>query len=209
MERYRDVLSVLPGETIEGLFRDGALPHGSAEAVFECWQDLAGAVERADELTGFQWLELQSALPDELLMYTDKMSMAHSLELRVPYLDRSVVEYGQRLDATLKIRRLTRKFVHRKVCADFLPARIIRRKKRGFASNVVDEWFSRSMGGRMDGVLLDEHSLMYTLLEPTAVRRLLDQHKAGRADNHKLLFSLVVLEEWMRGHYSRTPSTAA
>jgi len=209
MERYRDVLSVLPGDTIDGLFRDGALPAGASDAVFECWRDLAGKMDRADELTGFQWLELQSTLPDELLMYTDKMSMAHSLELRVPYLDRTVVEYGLRLDATLKIRRLTRKLVHRKVCADFLPAQILRRKKRGFASNVVDEWFSGCLGARMDQTLRDEGSLMYGLLNPAVVRRLLDSHKAGRADHHKLLFSLVVLEEWMRGHYSRTPSAAA
>ena len=209
MERYRDVLSVLPGGTIDGLFRDGALAPGSGDMVFDCWRDLAGQIDGSDELAGFQWLELQSTLPDELLMYTDKMSMAHSLELRVPYLDRSVVEYGLRLDATLKIRGLTRKVVHRRVCDSFLPRQVIRRKKRGFASNVVDEWFSQSLGARMDHLLRDEHSLMYGLLRPAAVHQLLDDHKAARADNHKLLFSLVVLEEWMRGYAAAAPGPAS
>ena len=59
---------------------------------------LVPQMEKLDELGGFQLLEIRSSLPDELLMYADKLSMAHSLEARVPYLDRTVVEYAQRLD---------------------------------------------------------------------------------------------------------------
>ena len=74
-----------------------------------------------DELGGFQLLEIRSSLPDELLMYADKLSMAHSLEVRVPYLDRTVVEYVQRLGAGFKVRNGSRKWLHRRVCAT-LPA---------------------------------------------------------------------------------------
>ena len=59
-------------------------------------------MEHTDELGGFQLLEIRSSLPDELLMYADKLSMAHSLEVRVPYLDRTVVEYVQRLGSHLQ-----------------------------------------------------------------------------------------------------------
>src|SRR5262249_17994760 len=142
------------------------------DALLDCWSDLRTLTRGADELGAFQWLELQSSLPDELLMYGDKMSMAHGIELRVPYLDRTVVEYAQRLDASLKIRRGTRKYIHRAVCHDFLPREIIRRKKRGFAANVVDQWFHGAFTGSMDSVLLDADSLMYQFLEPRAVRRL-------------------------------------
>ena len=62
-------------------------------------------MEHVDELGGFQLLEIRSSLPDELLMYADKLSMAHSLEARVPYLDRTVVEYVQRLGANFKVRQ--------------------------------------------------------------------------------------------------------
>ena len=72
-------------------------------------------------LGGFQLLEIRSSLPDELLMYADKLSMAHSLEVRVPYLDRTVVEYVQRLGANLKVRNGTRKWLHRQVCQNYLP----------------------------------------------------------------------------------------
>jgi len=155
-----------------------------------------------DELGGFQLLEVRSSLPDELLMYADKLSMAHSLEVRVPYLDRTVVEYVQRLGANLKVRNGTRKWLHRQVCQSYLSPRILKRKKRGFAVNVVDEWFHSSLNGQLQEVLLDESSLMFGLLNPKPVRRLLEGHQSGRQDNHKLLFSLVMLEQWLRGTWS-------
>jgi asparagine synthase (glutamine-hydrolysing) len=198
--RYKEVLSIVPEQTIDGLFRDGAVPRAPVDAIFECWREIDRQADALDELGGFQWLEIQSTLPDELLMYTDKMSMAHGLEARVPYLDRSIVEYAAQLDATLKINWGTRKAVHRKVCAKFLPGEVLSRKKRGFASNVVDDWFNSSLSAKLTSVLRDRGSLIFDLLDPAAVQRLLDEHQDRRMDNHKVLFSLVVLEEWMRGN---------
>ena len=165
----------------------------------DAWRELMPQMEHTDELGGFQLLELRSSLPDELLMYADKLSMAHSLEVRVPYLDRTVVEFSQRLSAGYKIRNGTGKWLHRKVCERFLDPRILKRKKRGFAVNVVDGWFRSSLQGKLPEMLLDENSLMFDLLEPRAVRKLLEDHRSGRHDNYKLLFSLVMIEEWLRG----------
>ena len=72
-------------------------------------------MDETDELGGFQYLELRSTLADELLMYSDKLSMAHGLELRVPYLDKELVEYVERLPAAFKVRYATRKWIHRRV----------------------------------------------------------------------------------------------
>ena len=138
-------------------------------------------MENTDELGGFQLLEIRSSLPDELLMYADKLSMAHSLEARVPYLDRTVVEYVQRLGANFKIRNGTRKWLHRQVCRSYLPPRILKRKKRGFAVNVVDEWFRSSVQGQLSELLLDESSLMYELLKPEPVQKLLSNHRSRPA----------------------------
>jgi len=198
LRRYRDVFSIQPGDTVDALFRDGILPTGSGDKILECWADLEAAVRGLDELGGFQLLELRSALPDELLMYADKMSMIHALEVRVPYLDREVVEYVQRLGPEFKVRHGTRKWLHRRVCREFLPAEILRRKKRGFAVNVVDGWFREALGSKMDARLQDDESLMYRYLQPAQVRRLMQEHLSGRSDNHKILFSLVVFEEWLR-----------
>ena len=104
MQRYQNVFSIMPGDDIDGLFRDGLLPDGAGDSIRECWSGLEPEMEGSDELGGFQVLEIRSSLPDELLMYADKLSMAHSLEVRVPYLDKEVVEYAERLPASFKIR---------------------------------------------------------------------------------------------------------
>jgi asparagine synthase (glutamine-hydrolysing) len=198
LRRYQNVFSLLPGEGVDALFRPGLLPEGAGDEVLNLWADLEPEIAASDELAGFQVLELASSLPDERLMDADKLSMIHSLEVRVPYLDREVVEFAQRLPARFKIRRGERKWAHRRVCEKFLPAEILARKKRGFAVNVVDEWFRGSLGAHLDGYLGDPSSRMFQYLDPAPVGRLLAEHRAGRQDNHKMLFSLVVLEEWLR-----------
>jgi asparagine synthase (glutamine-hydrolysing) len=198
LKRYQHVFSIMPGEIIDGLFQDGALPADAGDKVLECWKDLTSMMENTDELGGFQLLEIRSSLPDELLMYADKLSMAHGLEARVPYLDREVVEYVQNLSANFKIRNGSRKWLHRQVCRDFLPETILKRKKRGFAVNVVDDWFNSSLNSKMEGLLFNKDSLMYTLLRPDKVHQLFKDHSSGKNDNHKILFSLVVFEEWLR-----------
>ncbi len=204
LNRYQDVFSLAAASTIDGLFRDDILPNRNGHELVDYWRDLIPQMEHTDELGGFQLLEIRSSLPDELLMYADKLSMAHSLEVRVPYLDRRVVEYVQRLGAGFKVRNGSRKWLHRRVCERYLPSHILRRKKRGFAVNVVDEWFHSSLNDELQEVLLDESSLMFGLLNPKPVRRLLEGHQSGRQDNHKLLFSLVMLEQWLRREWLTT-----
>jgi asparagine synthase (glutamine-hydrolysing) len=210
LKRYQHVFSLTPATTIDGLFHDDLLPDGEGRELVDYWRALVPQMEYTDELGGFQLLEIRSSLPDELLMYADKLSMAHSLEVRVPYLDRTVVEYVQRLGASFKIRRGIRKWIHRRVCQSYLPPHILKGKKRGFAANVVDGWLRSSAQGQLSDLLLDESSLMFELLKPEPVRKLLNDHRLGRQDNHKLLFSLVMLEQCLRGSWSDTmPSLCA
>jgi asparagine synthase (glutamine-hydrolysing) len=209
LQRYQDVFSLVPAETIGELFRDDVLPEKQGHELVEYWRGLTPQMEHTDELGAFQLLEIRSSLPDELLMYADKLSMAHSLEARVPYLDRTVVEYVQRLHANFKVRNGTRKWLHRQVCRNYLPPQILKRKKRGFAVNVVDEWFNSSVQSQLTEMLLDRNSLMFELLKPESVRELLEAHRSRRQDNHKLLFSLVMLEQWLRGMRLAIPSVAS
>ena len=202
LQRYHEVFSLAPAGQIDSLFRNDFCRAGLDDKPVTAWCELLPQMEYIDELGGFQLLEIRSSLPDELLMYADKLSMAHSLEVRVPYLDRTVVEYAQRLEASFKVRNGVGKWLHRKVAERFLDSRILKRKKRGFASNVVDSWFRSSFQGRLLEMLLDEKSLMFDLLKPQSVRKLLEDHRSGRQDNHKILFSLAMVEQWLRG--SRT-----
>lgn len=201
LRRYQQVLSLLPGDQIDGLFKSDILPASAGDEILTSWGEFSDLMDQTDELGGLQFVELRSTLPDELLMYSDKLSMAHSLEVRVPYLDKEVVQYGERLPAGFKVRNSGGKWVHKEVCKAFLPATILRRKKRGFAANVVDEWFRVARSKKMEEILLDRQSHIFDYLQPAAVHKLLDEHRSGASDNHKILFSLVVLEEWLRANF--------
>lgn len=200
LRRYQQVLSIVPGNQIDELFRPGMLDANAGDAILQSWTDLEPLMGETDELGGLQFLEVRSTLPDELLMYADKLSMAHSLELRVPFLDKEIVEYVERLPAKFKVRNGSRKWLHRQVCKSFLPSEILNRPKRGFAVNVVDDWFRDAVDSSVAENLLDEGSAIYNFLQPKAVRNLLDQHRSGREDNHKVLFSIVLLDAWLRAH---------
>lgn len=207
--RYQNVLSLLPEQDINGVFQDGWLDASVGDEILRCWSDLLPLIQKTDELGGFQYLEMRSTLPDELLMYGDKLSMAHGLEARVPYLDKEVVEYVERLPADLKVRNGSRKWLHRRVCEGFLPAEMLRRKKRGFAVNVVDDWFRGTMSKKLDETLMDDQSMLYRYLRPGAVQSMVKQHRLGRSDYHKMLFSLVVFEEWLRVRQSADRALAS
>ena len=199
MQRYQNVLSLLPGPQVEELFQEGLLEPGAGDTILKCWEDLGPLMAETDELGGLQFLEVRSTLPDELLMYADKLSMTHSLELRVPYLDKEIVQYVERLPASMKVRNGSRKWLHRQVCRTYLPDSILSRPKRGFAVNVVDDWFRSSADGKIAS-LRDSDARIYQYLRPAAVRELCAQHASGQKDNHKILFSLVLFEEWLRVH---------
>jgi asparagine synthase (glutamine-hydrolysing) len=202
MRRYQHVFSLLAGGEVDALFQDGMLDAGTGDKILDCWQDFVGLSSEIDDLGAFQFVELRSSLPDELLMFADKLSMAHSLEARVPYLDKEIVEYAERLSANFKVRNGSQKWLHRRVCRALLPKKMLSRKKRGFGVNVVDDWFRGTMSKKMKEILLDPESQMYRYLRPAAVQSILAKHGSGESDNHKILFSLVVFEEWLRIHLS-------
>ncbi len=203
MRRYQQVFSVISAEEISKLYQDGILPPNVGDIILSCWQDLEPTIKNVDELGGFQALEIRSSLPDELLLYADKLSMAHGLEIRVPFLDHEIVEYVERLSASYKVRNGKGKWLHRRICQRFLPKQIIRRRKIGFATP-VQEWFQLSLKGRIRDNLIDESSLIYRFLRHSRVQQLIQDHQIGRHDNHKVLFSLVLVEELLRS-YSQSP----
>jgi len=201
MQRYQQVFSINTEDVVDGLFHEGHLRDHAGDIILDCWEDLSELMEQTDELGGFQFLEIRSSLPDELLMYADKLSMAHSLELRVPYLDKEIVEYVETLPESLKIRCGNQKWIHREICKKYLPAEIVNRKKRAFAVNVVDDWFQNSMSSKFSQYLDDPSSLIYRYLKYDSIKQLNHEHQTRKQDNYKILFSIIVFEEWLRSFY--------
>lgn len=201
LERYKKAFSMLPDAQLAQLVRPELLSSDARDVYAELWTDCLPLIEKTDELGGFRYLELRSFIPDELLMYGDKLSMAHGLEVRVPFLDRTIVEYVESLPMEMSVRLFSRKWLHRRVCQKLIPNEIVGRKKRNFGHNATDAWFRRGTMTSFSDVIKDDHSYIYEYIEPTAARQLLSDHVSGVGDHHKLLYTLIVLEEWLRNFF--------
>lgn len=153
----------------------------------------------AEGTTGLQLLDLQTYLPGDLLPKADIASMAHSLELRSPLLDRRVVELGLSLPDSLKQEGRAGKVALRRAFADVLPPEVAGRGKSGFALPLA-QWFRGELRPLARELLLDDRARARGWFHPEAVERLLEAHAAGRADNGHRLWTLTMLELWQRTH---------
>ncbi len=136
-------------------------------------------------------------LPDDLLARGDKTSMAASIEARVPLLDHKLVEFAATLPPQMKLKRLTRKFLLRKVAKRWLPAEIINRKKQGFPMP-FSLWFRKEARSYVRDLLSTETVKRRQLFNPACVETLLDQHESGVADHGALIWGLLAVELWHR-----------
>jgi asparagine synthase (glutamine-hydrolysing) len=161
----------------------------------------------AEGTTGLQILDLETYLPGDLLPKSDIASMAHSLELRSPLLDRRVVELGLSLPEALKQEGRQGKIALRRAFAAELPAEIATRGKSGFGLPLA-EWFRGDLQPLARELLLDERARARGWFRPEAVERLLSEHAARRADNGHRLWTLTMLELWQRTHVD-APVTVA
>lgn len=152
---------------------------------------------RRDLLSRLQMADLATYLPECILTKVDRVSMAHSLEVRVPLLDHRLVEFAATLPPAMKVREGRRKWILKQATADLLPAEILERPKRGFTLPIRD-WFRGELGHHARHVLLGERSRQRGLLQVGAVERLLDLHGRGQRDFSARIWSLLFLEHWCR-----------
>ena len=150
-----------------------------------------------DWLNRILYLDLKTFLPCLNLTYTDKMSMAASTEVRVPLLDDDLVALTSRIPSTLKLRRLTRKYVFKRSLESVLPHDIIWRRKAGFGAP-IRAWLVRDLKPMVDDLLAPEAVRARGLFEPSEVVRLIRANDAGQEDNAFRIWALLTLELWYR-----------
>jgi asparagine synthase (glutamine-hydrolysing) len=188
--RYLSWFDIFNAEERRALVDDG--PDGALEryeTLFAAASDL-----RLDPVQTMQYVDCQTMLLDNLLMKADKLSMAHSLEVRVPFLARRLVEFGLGLPPRHKIGPLRDKRLVRRLLGPDLGARIANRPKRGFEIP-VDRWF-REPAAEVIREQLKSGALISALgFAPKAVASLVDRHLGGE-DVGRKLFALTALEQW-------------
>jgi asparagine synthase (glutamine-hydrolysing) len=177
------------------LLRPEVLPHAEPERLLRRFRgELEGT---GSTLSRLLQLNFCTYLLDDLLVKMDRMSMAHALEARSPFLDTAVVEFGASLPDRLRMRLGKGKVLLRRAMKGTLPESILRRGKMGFGAP-LGTWFRGELFGFVKERLLDSQSPLYDYLRPEPVAGLVERHGSGVADLSAQIWALLTLESWLR-----------
>ncbi|HKY33173.1 MAG TPA: asparagine synthase (glutamine-hydrolyzing) [Candidatus Polarisedimenticolia bacterium] len=204
--RYLDAATLFPPEQMRRLLRRGAWAQVERE------DPLRGRLALLDGagghwLSALQTLDMASYLPLDILTKVDRMSMAHSIEARVPLLDHKLVEFAATVPPELRLRAGRRKHIFKEAMKGVLPAEIIDRPKRGFAAP-LGRWFRGHLGSYVRDLLLSDRCRRRGILDTSYIGTLLERHDRGRdLDLH--LWTLISFELWCRRFLDQPPARAA
>ena len=155
------------------------------------------ACASGDVLDRALYTDLKTYLPDDILALSDRLSMWHSLELRVPLIDHELTELACRIPSSLKVTRQRTKVLLGNVAANWLPHEIIHHRKQGFESPMA-AWMRGDLR-EFTGAILGDSAVRGTgMFDHAEIDRLFDEHVSGRRKNNKILMSLVMLFGWMK-----------
>jgi asparagine synthase (glutamine-hydrolysing) len=198
VDRYVDSISIFSDLNKPSLYTedfrrqlDGHEPMGAH------YRNLAASVASGEPLDGMLYLDSKTYLPGDILTKVDRMSMAVSLEARVPLLDHHLMEFVARMPASMKMRGLETKHIFKRAVRDLVPAEILDRPKQGFGVP-LQQWINDQLRGRIRETLLERRSRERGYIDGRYVRRLLDEHERHRRDHSAQLWALFMLEEWHR-----------
>ena len=179
--------------------------HASLDLKNSQYNRIISALSICDALDLALFTDLYSYLPDDILTLTDRISMAHSLEVRVPFLDHKLVEFVAQIPARLKVRGFKNKILFRKAIAPWLPKQHLRRPKQGFSVPMV-AW----LRGPLKSMLLDlTESKSWRespWLDHAAVRRLVEEHISGKVNHEVRLWAIICFQEWEQHYIYRSKS---
>jgi asparagine synthase (glutamine-hydrolysing) len=197
---FDNFYSAFSGDEQAGLLREGLSQKESTyDGSMGFWEKSSGSL-----LSRLLYTDIKTYLV-ELLMKQDNMSMAASIESRVPFLDHKLVEFAFSIPAQYSTRGMAGKCVLKKIAEDLLPPSIVHRRKLGFPTP-WQGWLAGRKLDELEQTLAGTRSLERGLFRPDAVRKLFAEHRAGLRDNSNRIWRLLNLELWMRIFIDRDPS---
>ena len=197
--RYQDSMSALPPGERGRLYTREAARRIDREATVRVLTDTFAGFRHGGSLERALKTDLRWYLPDDILTLTDRLSMWHSLELRVPFLDHHFVADVMSMPPGLKIRRLRQKHLLKQVAARWLPEAVINHRKQGFEAP-MGRWLRGPLKELMQDTLAPAVISGAGIFETSEVERLKREHLSGQRKHSKILFSLLMFQLWHR-HY--------
>jgi asparagine synthase (glutamine-hydrolysing) len=194
--RYLGFVAKIAPEYRQRLFREGGGRYDAAmTAAQERFESHYRSAEADDPLDRVLYCDVQTYLPDDILALTDRMSMHHSLEVRVPFLDHELFEFSATIPARLKIKWLQKKHLLKKGLATLLPKPVLAHRKQGFVGP-MSQWLTRDLRRQTLEVLSPERLSRHSILDHGTVSKILSDHFEGRETNDTLIWSLVMFQTW-------------
>jgi asparagine synthase (glutamine-hydrolysing) len=190
-DRYRTYVEIFRDSEIEALLGSSG-SHAATRL-----RAILAEPGPTDPLNRLLSVDMATQLPDDLLMLTDKMTMASSLECRVPLLGNELIDLSARIPSEIKIRRGRLKHVLKCALASELPAEILERKKRGFGAP-MGAWLKAELAPLMHHVISPEAIERRGLFDPNLIGELIDEHRHARQDRTEHLLGLMNFEIWAR-----------
>jgi len=194
VERMIQVYTIFGLPLKQQLYRDCLLREAGnniCDTVRLWYEDVAGL----DGLSQMLYIDSRFSLADSLLLYGDKLSMAVSLEARVPFLDLELMEFVESIPPNLKIKGKTQKYILKKAISKWIPNEIITRRKIGF-NTPVDGWFRGELHGFVKDRLFSPDSACNEFFNIKTIQTMLEDHTSGHQDYKRALFCLLTFEIW-------------
>jgi len=195
LKRFLQIYAVFSDEMKSQLYKDRTKSYLSGSNVGNAISSLQNEVKHIDSLAQMMYIDTRVWLPDDLLTVGDKLSMATSLEVRLPFLDHELVEFVETIPSNLKLKGLTGKYIHKKAMQKWLPREIVYRKKKGFV-NPVDEWLRDKMVFFVNDLLLAKKSACQEYFHSDYIKLMLRKHKERKEGFQRQIFLLISFEMW-------------
>lgn len=198
IDRYLDSVSIFTRLNKRRLytadFRQSLAVDNQEAALFRAY---AANVKTGEELDRLLYIDSKTYLPGDILTKVDRMSMAVSLEARVPFLDHELIDFVTKIPAAMKVRGYETKYLLKQAVRDLVPQEILNRPKQGFGVP-VQEWINQQLRARIHDTLNDKRTRQRGYVDPKYLDVLLDEHGRGRRDHSTSLWALLMLELWHR-----------
>ena len=203
ISRYLDTVSVFTGLNKSSLYSaDFSDQLRNSSHLSSYFHELSRNVKTSAPLDSLLYIDSKTYLPGDILTKVDRMSMAVSLEARVPLLDHKLIEFVTRIPAGMKLAGIETKHLFKQAIADLVPSEIISRPKQGFGVP-IQQWINQQLRERIRDTLNDPRTLQRGYVTRSHVELLLDEHERGRRDHAMALWSLLMLELWHRQYVDK------
>ncbi len=195
VQRHLNWVSKFSDETLENLYTKEVKKEIKEKGLTSIFRSYFESPQERDFLSRTLYCDVKTWLPDNLLVKVDRMSMATSLEARVPYLDHRIVELCTSMPIHLKLKGLTSKYILRKAFSNLIPEEILKRRKQGFTIPLAP-WFRKELKDFTQEILSQDSIAKRDYFNYNYIKRILKEHLEERRDYSREIWSLLIFELW-------------